>query len=418
MNDKVSVIIPTYNREKTIEYCINSVLKQTIKPYEIIIIDDCSTDKTVKIIKDLNIDLIKVFKLDKNSGAQIARNKGIKEATGDWIAFQDSDDEWIETRIEKCLNKAINEKFNIVYSECLINDHVNNRIYNMGIHNFEIDSYYKLLRNPGPMFQSLLVKKECFEKVGLLDENVPAYQEWDTSIYLSKHYDFGFIKEPLFIYHLHEGETISKNTYRSAAGWAYIIDKYCHEIKQELGIEALINHYNIIVDKYDKINDSGKCFEYEKKLIELKYEGRKDYRQHYNNVLSKENKELLDRYRNYYLLYNKWINNLHHEKYLGDYIAKNNFEKVSIYGTGEVAKRLYEEIKGFEAKIECFIVKSKDNIDFIDNIPVIEIDKTLNIKSELILITPVYEFQNIKKELLDHGISGNIVSMIEIINEI
>lgn len=416
MENKVSVIIPTYNREKTIEYCINSVLSQTIKPYEIIVVDDCSNDRTVEIIKNLNINIIKVFKLDKNSGAQAARNKGIKEATGNWIAFQDSDDEWIETRIEKCLNKAINENFDIVYSECIINNHVENKTYKMGIRNFEIDTHYKLLKNSGPMFQSILVKKECFEKAGLLDENVPAYQEWDTSIYLSKYYNFGFIKEPLFIYHLHEGETISKNPYRDAAGWAYVVDKYYNEIKQKLGLEVLINHYNNIVNKFEKINDADSCLKYEKKLIDLKYEGRKIYNQYYNDILTKDNQQLIERYKSYYLMYNKWVSNLHYKKYLGDYISKNNYKSISIYGIGEVAIRLYEEIKGYEVIIECFIVKSKDTVDFIDGIPVIELDNISNIKSELILVTPIYDFENIKKDLLNYKICTNIISLEQIVN--
>lgn len=91
---KISVVIPTYNREKTIRYCLDSVLNQTYSPIEIIVVDDCSTDMTVPVIKSYSDIRIRCIVLDKNSGAQAARNRGIKEAKGEWIAFQDSDDEW------------------------------------------------------------------------------------------------------------------------------------------------------------------------------------------------------------------------------------------------------------------------------------------------------------------------------------
>ena len=118
---KISVIIPMYNREKTIHYCLQSVLNQTYQAAEIIVVDDCSVDSSVDIVKSLNNPLIRLIILERNSGAQVARNRGIKESRYEWIAFQDSDDEWLPDRLEKGVAELKKRNYNLytmVYSNC------------------------------------------------------------------------------------------------------------------------------------------------------------------------------------------------------------------------------------------------------------------------------------------------------------
>ena len=103
---KVSVIIPTYNRANLVTEAINSVLMQSCKDIEIIVIDDGSTDNTSKVLKTFG-DRIRYIK-QKNMGAGAARNRGLKEANGKYIAFLDSDDIWLDFKIE--LQVAIMEK--------------------------------------------------------------------------------------------------------------------------------------------------------------------------------------------------------------------------------------------------------------------------------------------------------------------
>lgn len=95
----VSVIIPTYNRGRLILDSVNSVLNQTYKNIELIVVDDCSTDDTKEVIESIKDSHIKYIKLEKNSGACIARNRGIEKSTGEFIAFNDSDDLWIPEKI-------------------------------------------------------------------------------------------------------------------------------------------------------------------------------------------------------------------------------------------------------------------------------------------------------------------------------
>lgn len=114
MENLVSIITPVYNSEKYIGQTINSVLEQTYPTWEMIIADDCSNDSTENVVKQFSDSRIKYFKLDKNSGAAIARNKAIEKARGRFIAFLDADDMWKPNKLEKQLNFMV--KNNIGFS--------------------------------------------------------------------------------------------------------------------------------------------------------------------------------------------------------------------------------------------------------------------------------------------------------------
>lgn len=119
---KVSVVIPSYNREKTIKKCLDSVISQTYKAYEIILVDDGSTDKTIEQAERLGCSYLKVIK-QNHKGAQAARNLGIVNACGEYIAFLDSDDEWLPTLLEEFMYLLQKEKENIViYTDGYIYD--------------------------------------------------------------------------------------------------------------------------------------------------------------------------------------------------------------------------------------------------------------------------------------------------------
>lgn len=115
--DMVSIIMPSYNTAKYIGKSINSVIKQTYKNWELIIVDDCSNDNTDSIVNKFLIDeRIKYFKNKKNSGAAISRNKALKEAKGRWIAFLDSDDLWVDNKLEKQINFMKKNNYSYSYS--------------------------------------------------------------------------------------------------------------------------------------------------------------------------------------------------------------------------------------------------------------------------------------------------------------
>lgn len=231
---KISVIIPTYNREKTINYCLNSAINQSYPIHEIIVIDDCSTDKTCDIVASMKDKRIKLISLEENRGAQYARNQGILAATGDWIAFLDSDDYWEVNKLELQINILQERNFDnylVIHGNCYIWDgdvKHNRKIWMLPL--TEGNVYESLLTRPSPMFQAILVSRKAIIEAGLLDEAIISYQEWDTSIKLSKICSFIHIKEPLFTYVLHKGDTISKDKSKEILGYFNIIEKYKKEI--------------------------------------------------------------------------------------------------------------------------------------------------------------------------------------------
>ena len=117
MDDLVSIIMPSYNTDKFIIETIKSVLAQTYTEWELLIVDDCSTDKTDEIVRSFLSDKrIKYFKNEKNSGAAASRNKALREAKGKWIAFLDSDDLWMPEKLEKQIRFMKNNGYYFSYT--------------------------------------------------------------------------------------------------------------------------------------------------------------------------------------------------------------------------------------------------------------------------------------------------------------
>lgn len=101
MNELVSIIMPSYNTGRYISKSIGSVLAQTYTNWELIIVDDCSTDDTDSVVRQFDDPRIRFLKNEKNSGAALSRNRALREAQGKWIAFLDSDDIWVANKLEK-----------------------------------------------------------------------------------------------------------------------------------------------------------------------------------------------------------------------------------------------------------------------------------------------------------------------------
>lgn len=241
----VSVIIPAHNREKLIERALRSVLSQTYPDLEALVVDDDSKDGTARKVRDLCSEdsRVRLLRHSTNLGAQAARNTGAKAAKGRWIAFLDSDDRWLPDSLEKRLRLAEDKNAKVVHSDCWVVRRKDEAPQRFGVPPFRGQSYADLLRRPGPLFQGLLVTKDALEQIGLLDETIVAYQEWDTAIRLAREHEFEFLQEPTFVYHCdHEG-TISKNLARNARGYEQVFTKHRHAILRRLGPKALSTHY-------------------------------------------------------------------------------------------------------------------------------------------------------------------------------
>ncbi|MBR6061402.1 MAG: glycosyltransferase family 2 protein, partial [Spirochaetales bacterium] len=237
MNLSFSIVIPVHNRENTLIPCINSILQQTNQNFEIILVDDHSTDNSVNVIQKFtdNDDRIKlILQNEEKHGAQAARNTGIMNAQYDWIMFNDSDDIWLPNKIEKEYEFLKQYSFNpkiVIYSDCnTANVNTGEKKYWALPHISENNSYKDLLIQSAPMFQSLVCTKQHLEEIGMLDETVPSYQEWDTSIRLAKNGLFVHIQEPLFDYYIGASDAISKSVEKDFIGRCNIYNKFKDEI--------------------------------------------------------------------------------------------------------------------------------------------------------------------------------------------
>ena len=197
---EISIILPTYNRAHLLSRAIDSVLNQTYQNFELIIIDDGSSDDTGKIISNYKTPSIKYIKFKKNKGANIARNIGIQSARGKYIAFQDSDDKWHKGKLEKQIDVIKSNLYNvqIVFSSFW---YIESGLRKYFPTNADVlkSSHIKneVIKNNFIAMPTALIERKCFEENGLFDESLPRYQDWELFIRFSQYYDFKFIKEPL-----------------------------------------------------------------------------------------------------------------------------------------------------------------------------------------------------------------------------
>ncbi len=196
----VSVILPTYNRASTLPRAISSVINQSYRNIELIIVDDFSTDNTRNIVsKFLNDGRIKYIKHNKNLGGSAARNTGLANSKGELIAFQDSDDEWLPQKLEQQVSLLIsNKRIDIVNTAITINYEKYNRKEQVHPRFRGTELFNKLIINQiVPGMPSMLVKKSCLETIGGFDL-IPSNQDYLLYIKLAaNNYFFDFIDIPL-----------------------------------------------------------------------------------------------------------------------------------------------------------------------------------------------------------------------------
>ncbi len=198
---KISIILPTYNRANTIHESILSVLNQTYEDFELIIVDDGSTDNTKEVIEIFEDSRIQYIKHEENKGAASAMNTGIKKSKGSFISIQNSDDKWLPEKLENEINgfNSPNPKLGVVYSGlCRIIG--NRKIYIPSKSVKKKEGYLSDdLLNINFVNGLSLIRKDCFEKVGYYDEELVGLEDWEIYLRISKYYDFKFIDKPLII---------------------------------------------------------------------------------------------------------------------------------------------------------------------------------------------------------------------------
>lgn len=232
-NPLVSVVLPTYNRAHLLGKAIQSILSQTYQNFEIIVVDDCSHDNTEEVVRGFADERIRFFNHEKNQGAIAARNTGIKASKGGYIAFQDSDNEWLPEKLEKQIKafESGSPKLGVAYTSVwLIDNGIRTRLPSLSLTKTDGEIHDLLLEGNFIDTSTALVKRDCFEKVGLF-EKLPRLQEWGLWLRISKYYTFKHINEPLLCSY-RQPDSISKNINGYIIARKYIVNKYFDEISQ------------------------------------------------------------------------------------------------------------------------------------------------------------------------------------------
>lgn len=230
----VSIVMPAYNCEKYIIVAINSVIDQTYKNWELLVLDDGSKDNTLKIIEEFSLkdSRIKSLPNGKNMGVSATRNRGIEIAGGDWIAFLDSDDMWESSKLEKQLKLAEENTAGFVFTG---SSYINEEgVPFRGIFEVPKKVTYKKLRKQNVIScSSVLVKKKYFENIKMeRDDMHEDYAVWLRILRLGV-IAYG-INEPLLIYR------ISRN---SKSGNKIKTIKMTYKVFRFIGVNCIESTY-------------------------------------------------------------------------------------------------------------------------------------------------------------------------------
>ncbi|MBT5935148.1 glycosyltransferase family A protein [Sulfurimonas sp.] len=255
----ITVIIPSYNRYELLKRALDSVYTQTFLPKEVIVIDDGSTDNTYQIKNDF--PSVKYI-YQKNSGVSSARNTGIKNASFEWISFLDSDDEWIEDKLEKQVNFHQQSK-DVLMSytdEIWIRDGVLVKIPKK-FRKIGSDVFLENLSFCNIAPSSVLIHKTILDDVGLFDEELEVCEDYDLWLRIAQSYKIGLVHEKLIKKHAGHEEQLSFKHWGIDRFRVQALEKLLlatSTTNKELIKVELIKKYTLLKKgavKYDKIAD-------------------------------------------------------------------------------------------------------------------------------------------------------------------
>lgn len=230
-NPTVSIVIPAYNAAIYLHKTIESILQQSFQDFEVLVVNDGSTDETAKCVLGFTDCRVKLIN-QENQGCATARNTGILSAEGKYIAFLDSDDLWEQTKLEKqvqYLDKNIN--FGLVYTWVDFSDQEANPTGKVRKVFAEGNVFHDMLTGNVISCGSVpLVRRECFDAVGLFDTDLWTAEDKDLWLRISTRYPFGLIKEPLVYYRQHPNSKSSKGFKRREQDFQKIMSKVSEDL--------------------------------------------------------------------------------------------------------------------------------------------------------------------------------------------
>jgi len=248
----ISVVIPVYNNETTIQETIESVLSQSFSDLELIVINDGSQDSTLKIVSSILDPRLKVFSYP-NAGLAATRNRGVSHASGEYISFIDADDLWTPDKLEAQFKALqVNPQAAVAYSWTDWIDESGQFLRPGGHISVNGDVFATLLvRDFVESGSNPLIRTEALAEVGGFDESLPAVEDWDMWLRLAAGYEFVCVPSPQILYRV-SSSSMSSNVWKMEAGSLRVIERafaVAPESLQHLKREVLANRYKYLTFK-------------------------------------------------------------------------------------------------------------------------------------------------------------------------
>ena len=243
----VSVVIPAYNRAASILAAIDSVLRQTWRDFELIVVDDGSRDGTQDVVRGIDDPRLRLIETPHNMGASAARNLGIAEARADWVAFQDSDDEWLPLKLERQMARLLAPGANFVAGYCgmLIlgepdetpgaGGRLQVRYFpDVGETRLEGDLLVPLLRGSLISTQTLVARRDRLDEIGGFDPEMRSLIDWDCVLRLAPLGPIAFVDEPLALQRF-SSNSITRDRERRLISQIRIAEKHAAALARHPG---------------------------------------------------------------------------------------------------------------------------------------------------------------------------------------
>jgi len=244
---KVSIIMPSYNRAAFIAESIESIRQQTYAAWELIIVDDGSDDDTEDVVRNINDERIRFYKAGRIGIGGAIKNKGLQNASGEFVAFLDSDDLWAPTKIEKqiaLLNQFPEAGFSLTGGYNFKTPHQSLEYFYKKQTGIKYDRLFlSFFQSEVPGFtQALLFRRECLQKTGYFRE-IKAFSDVDFIATLAYHFNGVILYEPLVFRRLHERSYSNPNWIKSYYEGVQLIHDFKDKLPRRLFRSALFKLY-------------------------------------------------------------------------------------------------------------------------------------------------------------------------------
>lgn len=403
----ISIIMPTYNRAYIIEQAIESILVQTYKDWELIIVDDASTDTTEQVVSKYLCSKIRYYVNNENKGANYSRNFGADCAKGEVLTFLDSDNYWPETRLEIQYErfKRYESKNCFLYGKVQIENENSKSIVPEIMPTVEELKQIEIRKNIVDT-NTIMIKKSLFWELGGFDINIPRLQDWEFVLRLMYDYNVEGIgcNEILSFGEIQEN-SIGKDETKFWIAMGMLYQKILYKYQSEKEVISFLMR----ISSEEKISREWKnevirriCFENSQLMISLLKE------------LETAKERLSNRHGMEKLLYEWHKKNICSQNgtlFSEYFYEKSEIQTIAIYGLGKLGELFYDEIKTLPVKVVYGIDKTKEEFGILPIKRPEDIFETV----DRIVVTVLNECDQIKAEL-EKKTTCQVVTLVELIH--